>query len=154
MKFLIVCKSIHHGNTMRVARAIAEVLEADLKEPEKVEGISDYDTIGFGSGIYIGNFHKKIIELVEDLTGEGKNAFIFSTSGLPNIPLIHNFNGKMRNKLDESGFNVVDAFNCRGFSTDGPFKLNGGVHKGKPDENDLKDARKFAEEALKSLNFN
>ena len=40
--------------------------------------------------------------------------------------------------------NVVGEFSCRGFDTVGPFKLIGGVNKGRPDERDLENAKKFA----------
>ncbi len=38
---------------------------------------------------------------------------------------------------------IVGKFTCPGFNTFGPFKLIGGTAKGRPDENDLKDAVEF-----------
>lgn len=35
-KTLIICKSVHHQNTARVAQAIAYVLDAEICEPEDV----------------------------------------------------------------------------------------------------------------------
>lgn len=32
---VIICKSVHHGNTLQVARAIAEVLHAEIVAPEE-----------------------------------------------------------------------------------------------------------------------
>ena len=37
MKSLIICISTSHGNTRRVADRIAEVLHADVVEPEAVD---------------------------------------------------------------------------------------------------------------------
>ena len=37
MKALIVCVSVSHTNTKKVARAIAEVIHADVVEPEDVD---------------------------------------------------------------------------------------------------------------------
>jgi len=59
MKTLIICQSIHHGNTMKVAKVIAEELNADLKKPSeiKLKDLDKYNLIGFGSGIYDGKHH-------------------------------------------------------------------------------------------------
>lgn len=56
MKNLIVCESIHHGNTEKIGKAIAEYLNADLIKTNdvNVNTLEDYDLIGFGSGIYNG----------------------------------------------------------------------------------------------------
>ena len=39
--------------------------------------------------------------------------------------------------------NIVGRFSCKGFDTFGPFKLNGGVSKGHPDEKDIAAAIEF-----------
>lgn len=74
MKEVIVCTSVSHGNTKRVAEAMGQVLEAPVVAPEQ----------------------------------------------------------------------VVDTFSCRGFATWLPFKLVGGVRKGRPNATDLAAARTFA----------
>ncbi|MFP4233011.1 MAG: flavodoxin family protein, partial [Candidatus Aenigmatarchaeota archaeon] len=139
------CKSVHNGNTMKVAEEMAEVLDCEVLKPEEVEDLEDYDMVGFGSGIYFTNFHEEIIDLVERLNG-GKKAFIFSTSGFPNIPILHDFEGKLKEKLNARNFKMVGSFNCRGYDEYGPLRYLGGIHNGRPNEKDLKKARKFAEE--------
>ena len=54
MKTLIIYKSIHLGSTKKIAESMAEILKADLKEPNEIDlsKIGKYDQIGFGSGIY------------------------------------------------------------------------------------------------------
>jgi hypothetical protein len=54
MKTIIVYKSYHRMNTEKVAKAIAEVMNAQLTKVEDVrqEELAEYDLIGFGSGIY------------------------------------------------------------------------------------------------------
>jgi len=54
MKNLIVCISIHHGNTEKVAKEMAAILGAELVKPNDVDinTLSKYDLIGFGLGIY------------------------------------------------------------------------------------------------------
>jgi flavodoxin len=61
MKSLIVCVSISQGNTRRVADRMAEVLHADVVEPEAVDpdALGDYDLVGFGSGIYFNMVHAR-----------------------------------------------------------------------------------------------
>ena len=57
-KTLVICKSVHHNNTARVAHTIADVLGAVVLTPEEVPyaSLDDYDLIGFGSGVYYGSF--------------------------------------------------------------------------------------------------
>ncbi|HIE43486.1 MAG TPA: flavodoxin, partial [Candidatus Omnitrophica bacterium] len=81
MKTLIICISIHHKNTEKIAKVMAKVLEAKLLKPHKVDinTLSRYDLIGFGSGIYYHKHHGSLLNLVERLPDlKGKKAFIFS----------------------------------------------------------------------------
>ncbi|KXA99319.1 flavodoxin [candidate division MSBL1 archaeon SCGC-AAA259M10] len=152
METLIVYKSVHHGNTEKVAKSIAEVLEADLCEPEEfeVKELRGKDLVGFGSGIYNISFHESILELLEELPEmESKKAFIFSTSGLPRIPIVHDYESEVKEKLTEKGFEVVDSFSCRGHDTYFPvFRLFGGIHKDRPNEEDIDKAKKFAKQLI------
>ncbi|MEM1558077.1 MAG: flavodoxin family protein [Thermoproteota archaeon] len=148
MKTLIIYVSIHHGNTERIARAIGEVLKADLAKTAEVDSevISGYDLIGFGSGIYFGKHHSSLFHLIDKLPYQnGKMAFIFSTSGLRKIWLIHDFDKPLRNKLLAKGFRVIGDFNCRGWDTY-PFwvKPFNGINKGKPGIKEIEDAKCFA----------
>ncbi len=61
---LIVCKSVHHGNTAKVAKAIAGELGAKITAPEAVPytSISGRPIVGFGSGVYYGRMHEAICE--------------------------------------------------------------------------------------------
>ena len=144
MKTLIICESVHHGNTKKVAEAMAKVLNAEIKKSGEVDvgKLGEYDLIGFGSGIYMGKFHKNLLKLIDGLPGNGKNAFIFSTAGGDNEGMKNH--QAIKDKLAIKGFKVVDEFTCRGHDTFGPLVLIGGINKGKPDEKDLEKAREFA----------
>ena len=85
MKALILYKSIHHKNTEKIAKAIAEELNADIYDIDKVSSdiIENYDLIGFGSGIYFGKHHKSLFKFLDKINKTNKKAFIFSTAGLP-----------------------------------------------------------------------
>jgi len=143
MKTLIVYTSVHHQNTEKVAKVMAEELGAEVipVANAKPDMLAPYDLIGFGSGIYFGKHHKTLLQFVETLPPAiQKRAFVFSTSG----------DGKMhhaalKDKLASRGFTVVDEFCCKGWDTVGPLKLFGGINKGRPDENDLAAARAYAQ---------
>ncbi len=142
MKPAIIYKSVHHGNTMKIAEVMANSLEADLFDLKDVNKdiIKEYDLIGFGSGKYFGRPHKKLRKFVEELEDvDGKKAFVFSTSG-GGKPM-----GWLGKKLSKKGFNILGEFYCRGFDTYTLVKLihRGGLNKGKPDEKDFENARNF-----------
>ncbi len=46
--------------------------------------------------------------------------------------------------LESRGFSVVAEFSCKGWDTVGPYRLVGGINKGRPNEEDLEQARAFA----------
>ena len=160
MKILIIYISIHNGNTEKIAKKIANVLEAKLVKPQelKINTITEYNLIGFGSGIYFGMHHKSLLSLADKLPIlVGKKAFIFSTSGVSNkLNFLHNirhmtthFHNPLKEKLLKKGFNIIGEFSCKGLDTVGPFKLIGGINKNRPNKNDLEDAKNFA----KNLKF-
>ena len=135
MKTLIIYTSVHHQNTEKVAKVMAEELEADLVPiMEAQPGMpAAYDLVGFGSGIYFGKHHKTLLRFVETLPPvTQKQAFVFSTSGDGKI-----HHAALKEKLVNRGFCVVDEFCCKGWDTVGPLKLFGGINKGRPDEKDL-----------------
>ncbi|MBV6701782.1 flavodoxin family protein [Kitasatospora aureofaciens] len=148
MKAVIVCTSVSHGNTRRIADVMGQVLEAPVVEPEQVDTaeLSGCDLVGFGSGIFTGNFHPRLLQFVRSLPAgeQRRKAFVFATSGLPELrfrpftrPLVRLLGGK--------GFEAGDTFSCRGFDTWLPFRLVGGINKGRPGAPDLDAARTFAE---------
>lgn len=146
-KALILCKSVHHGNTARVARAMAEVLDAEVAEPEGVPYtvLGRYGLLGFGSGVYYGRMHGALVEWLRGLPDAPESrvpAFVFSTSGLPLLARL--WHEPVNRLLVRKGFEVVGGFACRGFDTWGPLWLAGGLNRAHPDERDLARAAAFA----------
>lgn len=144
MKTLIIYASIHNGNTEKIAIAISKTLDAKLIKPNEIETnkLSEYDLIGFGSGIYFGKHHKSLLDFVSKLQSQNnKKAFIFSTRGIFPMSACHKI---LKRQLLRKEFNVIGEFSCKGFDDYGPFKLIGGINKNKPDEKDLDNAKKFA----------
>lgn len=154
-RMLIICKSVHHQNTAAVARAIAAEFSADVCPPEdvSVEVIQNYDVIGFGSGIYFGQFHSALRHWVQQLPDASPNrqkAILFSTSGLSWLWRIWHWS--FRHLLVRKGFEVIGEFHCRGFDTVGPLWLLGGLNRRHPDERDLANAAAFARQLRISVN--
>ncbi|MGD0644232.1 MAG: flavodoxin family protein [Candidatus Bathyarchaeia archaeon] len=146
MKTLIVCFSYHHKNTAKIALAFASSLNAEIRTPQEVNpnGFSEYDLVGFGSGIYFGKHHKFLLNLAEKLPQvASKKAFIFSTSGRTGNT--SKFHKQLREKLQSKGFNIVGEFNCAGLDTYGLMKIVGGLNKEHPNKDDIKQAEAFAQ---------
>lgn len=146
-KTVIICKSVHHGNTLQVARAIADVLHAEIVVPEEFPytSLGDADLVGLGSGIYYGGMHAALREWVRGLpaaAADGRRAFLFSTAGLPF--LWRTWHRRLRDDLERKGFDVVGEFHCRGFDSWGPLWLAGGINRRHPDAWDLRRATEFA----------
>ena len=140
---LIICQSIQHGNTLKVAKALAEVLGADVKKPEEtnLEEIAAATLVGFGSGIYNGKHHQSLFNLVSRLENQNqKPAFIFSTASVP-FKVMHK---DLRSNLKDKNFNILGEFQCKGFMDYNFLKFMGGLNNGRPNEKDLIKARKFA----------
>jgi flavodoxin len=150
LKTLIIYASIHHGNTEKIGRAMAETLNADIVNVNDVNinELQNYDLIGFGSGIYGGKFHKTMLNLIEKLPSvANKKSFVFSTSSMEK----KSYNSYIEEKLKEKGFEIIGSFSCKGYDTFGPFKLIGGIGKGRPNEDDIKKAMDFAEGIARKL---
>jgi len=146
----IVVASIHHGNTLKIAEALAVPLDAKVLSLEQAthEELSRYDLVGFGSGIYFGRHDASLRKLVASLDHLPRLAFVFSTAGLPFLSSL--FHWPLRRALVRRGCHIVGEFSCRGWDTVGPLFFLGGINRRHPDERDLSRARFFATE-LKEL---
>jgi flavodoxin len=147
MNAVIVLYSYHHMNTEKVAQTIASNQGAEIKNLEQADpnSLSGYDLVGFGSGVYFGKLGKNLSDFAEKLPQvTGKKAFIFSTSGRTGKGAAK-FHESLKEKLQSKGFTVVGEFNCAGFDTFGALRLLGGINKGRPNEEDLKQAEAFAQ---------
>jgi flavodoxin len=146
---LILCKSVDHGSTAKVAEAMRGVLGARVAAPEEIPftSLTGYSLVGFGSGVYYGRMHPALVDWLRglpDAKAATIPAFIFTTSGLPVLARL--WAAPLRRLLTSKGFAVLGEFACRGFDTWGPLRLTGGLNRNHPDERDLDRARRFANE--------
>jgi flavodoxin len=153
VKSLVIVFSYHHNNTEKVAHAIAGVLGAEVKRPQDIfpEKLREYDLVGFGSGIYSATFGPPMLALADRLSSAaGKKAFLFSTYGAPgfiaNREFMEKNHAEMREKLQLKGYAVIGEFGCAGWNTNSFLKYFGGLNKGRPDAEDLRNAEAFARE--------
>ena len=144
MKIAICYYSRHHGNTRKVAEAMALEGGADLIDvtTRQTVRLEEYDCVGFASGIYGFEFHRAVAAFARQYLPEGKPVFFVCTYGG-----LRGAGAKELEKLArERGCPVLGTFGCKGYDTFGPFRLVGGIAKGHPDEQDLKNAREFFRE--------
>ncbi|MCX8189841.1 MAG: flavodoxin family protein [Candidatus Diapherotrites archaeon] len=146
MKTAIICVSKHHGNTKKIAKAMAKILKADIFEPKdvKTKKLEEYDFIGLGSGIYAFKHDKEILELACKIPKLKSSFFIFSTSGSGNAK----YHKTLKKTLESKGNKVIGEFACPGYDTFAIFKLFGGLNKGRPNKDDLAKAEDFAKKIL------
>lgn len=90
MKVLVTAAS-RHGATAEIAQAIGGVLssagiEADIRSPEEVTTVADYDGVVLGSGVYAGRRLAAAKDLVERESAalSAKPVWLFSSGPLGN----------------------------------------------------------------------
>jgi len=155
MKCLIVVYSYHHNNTQKVAEVFAKVLDAKVKTPQETNPaeLKEYDLVGFGAGIDSDKHYKQILDFADQLPNSAdKKAFIFSTSGVSNSKYKTKIHKTLREKLETKGYVILDDFNCHEFNTNSFLKYLGGMNKGHPNQEDLKNAEEFAQKLKQNPN--
>ena len=141
MKTAICYYSRHHGNTLKVLKAMAEEGDVDLIDVTLRQSVhlEEYDCIGFASGIYAFEFQKAVVAFARQYLPQGKPVFFVYTFG--------GAKGSgakaVAEAAREKGCPILGEFSCKGYDTFGPFKLVGGIAKGRPNGRDLEKAREF-----------
>lgn len=143
LRVAILCASRHHGNTQRIAEAMAAVVGAAVLTPGQAaaDGLHNYDLIGIGSGIYFGMPDGSLRRLIAALPQLPRFAFIFSTSGLPWLWRLYHFG--LRRRLRSRGCRVTGESACSGWDTVGPLAWIGGLNRRHPNTDDCLRAQRF-----------
>ena len=126
------------GYHMNKQHWITILLNGSVSEAKTLDFLDiSYDMIGFASGIYFSKFHQSILGFAEKNLPDDKMVLLICTyGGSANYKSIEQI-------LDKKHASVVGKFGCKGYDTFGPFKLVGGIAKGHPDEEDMKNAVDF-----------
>lgn len=141
METLIVYHSEHHGNTKKLLDAIAKEGNVTLLDASCGAGMDcgAYGLIGFASGIYYQKFHEDVINWVERNLSPGKRVFFLYTCGVKR----DSYADDIALAVGRKGAQLVGTHACLGYDTFGPFKLVGGIAKGRPNEEDIAGAVRF-----------
>ena len=146
MKTVILYASHHHGNTKKLVDAMKEQFDVSTVdiEHEKIPDVSDYDCIGFASGIDFGKVYEPIRRAAQETMCRGKAVFFLYTCGQDK----GTFDAELRKLAKERGCEVLGSFGCKGFDTYGPWKLIGGINKNHPDNQDIMHALSFYKKSV------
>lgn len=141
MNIAVIYYSRHHGNTRKVLDAMAAHLPMTLIDASQTTeaDLSQYDLIGFASGIYYSRFHKTVLDFARNHLPEGKKVFFVYTYGARK----DGYTAAITRAVQPHAPQIVGEYGCFGFNTFGPFKLIGGIAKGHPDESELAGALRF-----------
>jgi len=127
------------GNTRKVADAIAEELGVKAGDA-RASPPDDAKILFLGSGTYGGKPGEAMMKFIESGTFTGRKVALFGTSASPagSEKMI----AVMADSLKQKGATVLGSWHCRG-----RFLLS---NWGRPNEEDLDNAKKFAKEMVKS----
>lgn len=140
-KTVIVFASKHHGNTCKLVNAIAERCNVALINAEAQEegDLSEYDLIGFASGIEFGRFYDSVELFLKKNLPAGKKVFFLYTCARRS----NRFTRIMEAEALKKNAVCMGEYGCNGYNTFGPWKLIGGMNKNHPDAKELNDAVHF-----------
>jgi flavodoxin len=147
MKSLIIYYSHYKGNTEKIARVFAKEIDSELMNIKDIDCVdtTDFNLIGFGSGVYRESMSPKLFRLVEKLNLRDKNVFVFSTNGVG----MKFYNKRLTKLLESKGAINKGSFVCKGsfiaqeFTNNKLFHIIGGLSQGHPNDNDFKKAKEF-----------
>ena len=114
------------GNTKKLAES--KTVDEPLTE--------DVDILFLGSAVYAAGIDKKVKEFIKNIDVNVGSVVNFSSAAL-----IESTYKQVKSEVEKKGLNMSeDEFHCRG-----AFKF---VHRGRPNEDDLKDVQEFAKRII------
>ena len=127
------------GNTKRLAEAIAEAVGAEAL-PISSPVTEPVDVLFLGNSYYAFTIDPEVRDFVRRLDRNKVGRIV----NFGSAALLNSTYKKVKAEADKAGIAMDEReFHCRG-----EFK---GIHKGKPDEADMKAAKAFAKAVLSSL---
>ncbi len=149
MKTAIVYYSKHHGNTKKLLDAIAKQSNVELIDASSrtSANLSEYDLIGFASGIYYQKYQEAVLKFAEKNLPHGKKVFLIYTYGMKG----NTHADAIKQITDSKGAQMLGTYSCPGYDTFGPLKLIGGIAKDRPNDEDISGAFNFFMEITKDI---
>ena len=145
LRTVIVYRSKHRGNTKKLVDAIVtahpeiDTIDVGALGKNEYPDLSPYHVIIMASGIYYGNFDKDLLRVADHCLRDGDKVVGLMTYGGQ-----AKFNGRDLDGVCRMKFaNLLCMYGCPGFDTYGPFKLVGGMNKGRPNQEDIDGAVAF-----------
>lgn len=142
VKTMILYRSKHHGNTKKIVDAIAAAYPDDVDTVDvatldkgQTVDLSEYPLVGVASGIYYGEIDRDLARVLQNSLIEGTFVFSLLTYGGESKWYGKDIDGICRAQRA----NYLAGHGCAGYDTWGPFKLTGGMNKGRPNDDDLAD---------------
>lgn len=140
MRTAVCYYSRHHATAGRCwSHGREGEIAPDRRHRRRTVRLEDYDCVGFASGVYFGKFHTSVLHAARQYLPHGKPVFFVCTYGGG----MGQSTRELKELAGERGAPCWGTFGCKGYDTFGPFKLVGGLAKGRPDEGDLDRARGF-----------
>ena len=119
------------GNTKKLAEAIGSAINVEAKTVDEPL-TEDVDILFLGSAVYAAGIDERVKEFIENI-----NVNIGKVVNFSSAALIESTYNQVKKQVEQKGLKMSeDEFHCRG-----AFKF---VHRGHPDETDLKNAQEFA----------
>ena len=139
---VILYASVHHQNTLKLVRAVAERIHADTVDllKDARPDLTGYSCVFLASGIYFNTLHRSLLDFIGRTAFDGKKVCILYTCGLR----YRDYAKPAARLLARQGARYAGSFGCRGFDTYGVLKRLGGIAKGHPNQADLDHAAAFA----------
>ncbi len=119
------------GNTKKLAEAISQVVNVEAKTVDEPL-TEDVDILFLGSAVYAAGIDAKIKDFIKNIDVNVGEVVNFSSAAL-----IESTYNQVKKEVEAKGIKMSEKeFHCRG-----AFKF---VHRGRPNEDDLKNAQEFA----------
>ena len=119
------------GNTKKLAEAISSAINVEAKTVDEPL-TEDVDILFLGSAVYAAGIDQKIKDFIKSINVDVGEVVNFSSAAL-----IESTYKQVKKEVEAKGLKMSeDEFHCRG-----AFKF---VHRGKPDDNDIKNVQEFA----------
>lgn len=136
----VIFVSVHHENTLKILQAMKKEIEMDLIPINYVKSadLSQYDYLGFASGIYYNKLSPALLKQMQMLDLKDKKTFIVYTCGSH----YKKYEAEAEDILKEKS-TYLGTFYCRGYDTFGPLKFVGGIARKHPNIKDERLAQAF-----------